>query len=386
MIDGGDGAFCFYDENEPQIYITSVYYNSYTAWVNGNETSYFGDGGTFICPADYDSEDNILYANGVTFTGGNANKINRNKGIPYNITEQMVYMGTNSSVPFSHVKYTEQMVYMGTNSSVPFSHVKYSDYSPSGTSTLFLGTQAGKLYKVENAESSPQTVEITDSNFPTASISCIAIGSTEDILAVSFSNYGVSSVWFTDDGGATWTEKETNLPDMPIRWALFHPENDGQLMLATETGIWVTNMMLEDETTWYPANEGMANVRVDMLKLRKSDNTVLAATHGRGLYTATYELDMFYVGEDEFAAETDEFHIYPNPANSIVNLNLNLEHQQEILIRIDDLSGKHIWANTTLGQKGIFEQSLDIGFLNPGIYLLTINYNQKTKTQKLIIN
>ena len=157
-------------------------------------------------------------------------------------------------------------------------------------------------------------------------------------------------------------------------------------MLATETGIWVTNMMLEDETTWYPANEGMANVRVDMLKLRKSDNTVLAATHGRGLYTATYELDMFYVGEDEFAAETDEFHIYPNPANSIVNLNLNLEHQQEIMISINDLSGKHIWANTTLGQKGIFEQSLDIGFLNPGIYLLTINYNHKTKTQKLIIN
>ena len=87
----------FYDENEPEIYITSVYYNDYTAWVNGNQVNYFGGGGTFICPADYNSRDNILFANGVSFNGGNANRINRNTGIPYNITEQMVHVGTNST-------------------------------------------------------------------------------------------------------------------------------------------------------------------------------------------------------------------------------------------------------------------------------------------------
>ncbi len=366
MIDVGDGAYCFYDENEPQVYITSYYWNMYTFWVNGSQVdAAYSNNGTFICPADYDSEDNILFANSVSFSGNNSNRINKYVGIPYNVTEQMVHVGTSSPVPFSHVK--------------------YSDYSPIGTSTLFLGTQAGKLYKVEHAESSPQTTEITGSNFPTASISCVAVGSSEDVLAVAFSNYGVLSVWFTNDGGVSWTEKESNLPDMPIRWALFHPENDGQVMLATETGIWVTNMMLEDETIWYPANDGMANVRIDMLKLRKSDNTVLAATHGRGLYTATYELDMFYVGEEEFAVERDEFQIYPNPANSIVNLNLNLEYQQGILIRISDLSGKHIYNNTALGPKGNFKQPMNIGFLKPGIYLLTANYNHVTKTQKLIV-
>ena len=36
MIDGGDGAYCFIDENEPQYMITSVYYNAYSLWVNGN--------------------------------------------------------------------------------------------------------------------------------------------------------------------------------------------------------------------------------------------------------------------------------------------------------------------------------------------------------------
>ena len=367
MIDVGDGAYCFYDENEPLVYITSYYWNAYTFWVNGSTVDgAYSNNGTFICPADYNSRENILFANAVSFSGSNSNRIMRYKNIPYNVTEQMVHMGTNSSVPFSHVK--------------------YSDYSPTGTSTLFLGTQAGKLYKVENTESTPNATEITGSNFPTASISCVAIGSSEDVLAVTFSNYGVSSVWFTNDGGTTWTEKESNLPDMPIRWALFHPENDGQIMLATETGIWVTNMMLEDETIWYPANDGMANVRVDMLKLRKSDNTVLAATHGRGLCTATYELSIFYVGEEEYLVKGNRFLIYPNPAHNNISLSLDLDRQQEIMIAISDFSGRHIYSKTTLGQKGTFEQNIDIGFLNPGIYLLTINYNHKIKTQKLIVN
>ncbi len=56
-------------------------------------------------------------------------------------------------------------------------------------------------------------------------------------------------------------------------------------MLATETGIWVSNTLLIDTDEWVPANEGLAHVRVDMLRLRESDLTVLAATHGRGLFT-----------------------------------------------------------------------------------------------------
>jgi hypothetical protein len=366
MIDGGDGAYCFYDENEPGIYITSVYYNAYTAWVNGNEVNHFGDGGTFVCPADYNSRDNILFANGVSFTGSNANRINRNTGIPYNITEQMVHVGTNSSVPFSYVG--------------------YSEHSQVGSSTLFLGTQSGKLYKIENAQSSPQATELTGSQFPIGSISCVAVGSSEDVLLVTFSNYGVQSVWYTDDGGTNWVEKEANLPDMPVRWALFHPDNNGQVMLATETGIWVTNMMLEDEMIWYPANNGMANVRVDMLKLRKSDQTVLAATHGRGLFTATYDMDMFYVGEDELQVQEKSFKLYPNPAKNDITLAILLEESQPLSIVMMNVSGERIYENTFDAERGTLKYAIDVSFLNKGIYFVTINYNGNTKTRKLIVN
>jgi len=273
MISGGDGAFCFWDENESNIYITSYQRSRYHVWYNGNWI-YSDDErtGTFISPADYDYDNNILYSNAAESNGSTKNRLYRLSDIPSNPTREIIYIGTASNLPFSCIT--------------------YSPYSPSGTSTLFVGSESGKLYKVSNAQSdSPTAVEIGSSAFPSSYMSCVAVGESEEDLLVVFSNYGVSSVWLTKDGGETWLEKESNLPDMPIRWAVFHPENSGQALLATETGVWATKTLNAVEPEWAPATEGMANVRVDMLRLRKSDNTVLAASHGRGLFYAEYLMD-----------------------------------------------------------------------------------------------
>jgi hypothetical protein len=73
---------------------------------------------------------------------------------------------------------------------------------------------------------------------------------------------------------------------MPIRWVLFDPRNNDWALIATELGVWSTDNLNGASTDWQPTNSGFANVRVDMLQLRPSDNTLAAATHGRGLFTA----------------------------------------------------------------------------------------------------
>ena len=57
---------------------------------------------------------------------------------------------------------------------------------------------------------------------------------------MTLSNYGRVSVWETTNGGTTWTDKEGNLPDMPVRWALYNPLDRSQVFLATEVGVWST--------------------------------------------------------------------------------------------------------------------------------------------------
>jgi hypothetical protein len=274
---------------------------------------------------------------------------------------------------------------VGSDSEVPFSHIKYSPYSPEGSSTLFLGTESGKLYKITNAESTAETVEIGSPDFPTAYLSCVAVGANEDNLLVTFSNYGVSSVWLTDDGGETWREKENNLPDMPIRWALFHPDNNGQVLLATEIGVWATNTLYEDETKWAPAVDGLANVRVDMLKLRKADNTVLAATHGRGLAYAIYDVDI-YVGEKELEAGGRHLKISPNPASVKTLVSFELNQPETVSVVLTNLSGEIVFRESVFAPEGHFSKEINLQGLSRGMNLLGVQSEHKQSTTKLIID
>jgi len=361
MVMGGDGAYCFFDKNQPQYMLTSYYYNRYYVFDENNVINYISDyqSGIFINPADYDSENNALYANAVSFWQSNPNRILRVKNVTGNFTGEYVYVGT--AVP------------------TWFSNVTISPHSPSGTVTLFLGSNSGRLYKVTNAQDTPQTSEIGSEDFPLGSISSVAVGNSENTLLVTFSNYGVSSVWQTLDGGETWSEKEGNLPDMPVRWAIYHPENDGQAMLATETGIWETNQLQRPATQWYPATNGMANVRVDMLKIRETDNTVIAASHGRGLFWAQYPLDPFVDINEMVMAEKC---VFPNPASTFINVRV---HSASGQIKITDISGK-IFCNTTFNSNPVGLLKVDISGYPAGLYFIRLEEENTVYTDKFIVH
>ncbi len=362
MIDGGDGAFCFMDDDEPNTWITSIYYNRYTFWMNGEEVYYDDyDCGIFINPADYDSKMNTLYANATSFFGSQSNTLLRIDGIPSDPDPDFVSLQT------------------GTN--VYFSHVKVSPHSPEGTTNLFIGTQSGRVCKVENAEAySPRVTEITDNDFPTAYVSCIAVGETEDKLLVTFSNYGVQSVWQSIDAGESWDMIEGNLPDMPVRWAMYHPENDNQALLATEIGVWSTYDIEADDVEWTPDVMGMANVRVDMLQFRESDNTVLAATHGRGLFTSNYPVDP-YVSVPENTGSDISVEVYPNPSNGIINLKWNGSTGDHASLKIHDIAGRLVFEEIISSNS----QSIDLSGLPKGNYVLKVQVGNTEKIEKIIL-
>ena len=264
QVYGGDGAFCFIDQTTPNYQIASYVYNCYNLSTNGG-TSYFSTQlnadqttGKFINPSAYDNNLHILYS------CKDASSICRIKNI--------------TSTPSS----VQTVIISGLGNQA--SHIKVSPYTKT-SSTLFIGTDVGKLFKVTNADNTPTVTNITGSSFPTGSISCVEIGASESELLVTFFNYGITSVWYTSNGGTTWVNKEGNLPDMPVRWALFNPRNRNEVILATELGVWKTSNLGISSPTWSTSNNGLFNVRVDMLQLRSSDNTVLAATYGRGLFS-----------------------------------------------------------------------------------------------------
>lgn len=153
---------------------------------------------------------------------------------------------------------------------------------------LFAGNAVGALYKLTNlGQSTPTIVRIDNGVFGQGTVSCIDVGATDNELLVTLSNYGVQSVWYTADGGDTWTGKDqTNygLPDVPVRTALFNPQNRQQVLLGTDLGVWSTTNILASNPGWAISGSMPLN-QVNQLRYRASDGRIAAATVGRGIWT-----------------------------------------------------------------------------------------------------
>lgn len=265
-VTGGDGCFTHIDQDQPQYQWTSYVYNNYFRSTNCGQTwsssgLFFGNTGSFVNPTDYDNVSNVLYA--AVSSGNYLRWTNPQTGT----TTQNVSI---------------------TNFGSTVSHVSVSQNTPN---RVFFGLNNGRVVRVDNANTiasgSAGTWINNGFGMPSGSVSCIAIrDGNDDHLLVTYSNYGVNSVWETTNGGTSWTNLDNaSLPDIPVRWALFNPLNPSQALIATELGVWSTDLINGATTAWAPSNLGLANTRVDMLQIRQSDNLVIAATHGRGLYS-----------------------------------------------------------------------------------------------------
>jgi hypothetical protein len=262
---GGDGMFCHIDQDNPNIQITAYTNNYYFLSTDGGTTFSThvlnASTGSFINPTDYDKTAKKLYA-------GNT------AGTYLRWEDPSTGDNTSSAVTVS--------AFSGAN-------ITHVSVSPLTANRVYFGLDNGSVVRVDNANTGTSNTGVVIKT-GLGSVSCVAVDPTnENHIIVTYSNYGVTHVYETINGtqaSPSWANVQNNLPDMPVRWALFDPRSSSAVLLATELGVWSTDNLNGASTDWQPTNTGLANVRVDMLKYRSSDRTIAAATHGRGLFTA----------------------------------------------------------------------------------------------------
>lgn len=259
-VTGGDGAFCHIDQDQPQFQFTQYVFNDYFRSADGGNswTNITASGGQFINPTDYDDVNNRMYC-----------ARNNNEYLRWDDPQTGATFTTVAAAGFG-------------------GQVSAVKVSPNTSNRVFFGITNGDVFRVDNANTGAPTItNISTASLPTAYLTCVEVETGNDNhIILTYSNYGVNSVWETTNGGTVWTSVEGNLPDMPVRWALFNPGNSDQVVLATELGVWSTDNLNAGATVWGSSNTGLANVRVDMLQLRTSDNFMIAATHGRGMFSS----------------------------------------------------------------------------------------------------
>lgn len=372
---GGDGAYCFIDQTNVDatdgLYqILSVTGNNYIlhdfSADSGNGEFFISllntGGGSFINAADYDDENNILYS----YEG--------NSGSTTTITKVVLAAdGADQGTQAGGTTATRDDIVISEFGST-VTHIRVSPYNAANRN-VFFGTINSEVARM----SPDKTITIITPPTLVGSVSCIEVGASDDELLVTASNYGVTSVFYTNDGGTTWSEKEGDLPDMPVRWALFNPLNRSEVLLATEVGVWQTTDISVSSPSWTKANTGMGNVRVDMLQYRALDNTIAAATHGRGLFTST---DLVLDVEDNLIVKASKLKIFPTVSNGNITIasRINVENAK---LTAFDVNGRQVYSKAMSLVNGR-EEAVNLP-LKSGIYILSITGDGYKSSHKIII-
>ena len=283
-VSGGDGAATMFSQNvNNKYYITNYVYNRAVEAVNLNGSSARSfrinsestTNGDFITVQDLDSNRGVVYSN---YRSGNN----------YRIAAFYGWDDFNDSDQNSNA---DRIILTGPLDG-NVSAIKVSPYT-TNSSTIFVGTETGSVFKIENADtfdanenSTAVWSNITGSEF-LGSVSDVELGKDESHIFVTFHNYGIENIFFSTNGGSTWAKKEGNLPDIPVRSILQNPLSENEVIIGTELGVWYTKDFEINNPTWTRANAGLSDVRITDLDMR-DDYKVFAATYGLGIYSGIF--------------------------------------------------------------------------------------------------
>ncbi len=275
---------------------------------------------------------------------------------------------------------------------------------------VYYGTDNTRVYRVDNANTgTPTPVDITSTTvnnlFPTSTnpyyyayVSNIAVDPTDgNKLMVIFSNYNVSSIYYSSDGGTTWSKQGGNLESVgnvlapSIRWASILPVADGKVYLVgTSIGLFATDSLAGNATTWVQLGTNtIGNAVCDMIETRVSDGLVVVATHTNGIYSTTISsIHDLPLSANEIAGYNNEFQLtaYPNPMIETTTIDFNLSKKSKVNLTILDDCGRLV---ETLIDEQLQQGKHSVVFnrknLKSGIYYYSLIADDRRKTNKMVL-
>jgi hypothetical protein len=274
---GGDGGFCASDPLDPNYFYGEYVYLMIHRSKNGGLTSSYiysgitdaGNGSTanFIAPFILDPN------NPTTMLAGGVN-LWRSTNV-------------NASLPtWAPIKPS-----IGSN-------ISAIAIASGNSAIIWVGHNDGSVYRTVNGTVSNPTWIRVDTNtpyLPDRYVHRMTIDSQNpEKVYVTFGGFSVDNVYRTTNNGANWVDLtgfgSTGLPDVHVRSLVIHPGDSNKLFVGTEIGIFSS---IDGGANWAIPQDGPANVSVD--ELFWMSQTLVAATHGRGIYLIDLSRTYVYI-------------------------------------------------------------------------------------------
>jgi hypothetical protein len=277
------------------------------------------------------------------------------------------------------------------------SEISFLALSKAPANRLYYGTNLGKVYRLDNANAgNPVPTEITGDNFPVnAFVACIDVDpDNADRMMVTFSNYGVQSLFHSSDGGSTWVAVGGNLEEFPdgtgngpsIRCTkkLMH-QGKKIIFAGTSCGLFSTRELNGDSTIWVKEGaSSIGNVIIDDIDARQTDGFIAIGTHGNGVYSAYFN-PAAGIGKSKGIPSLQVSNVFPNPVKDEARVEVVAEKTTRIHVSLYTLAGKMIkqYPDETI-YPGKQHLSVQMGDLPAGVYSLVTECGKEIIVRKIV--
>lgn len=266
------------------------------------------------------------------------------------------------------------------------------------SNVVYYGTTDGVVKRVDNANTpTPTVTTITPPglNGGTSTggfVRGLAIDPTNsNNVLLAFGNYNFLNLWYTTDGGATWTDVEGNLagPSGPsVRWAtIFYVDGAQQVFIGTSIGLLSTATLNGSSTVWtQEAPAEIGNILIAMMDYREDDRTLAVGTHARGVFSTQFDSP---VGVGEPREVPGEFMLaqnYPNPFNPSTHFDFTIADFGLVTLTVHDMLGREVATLVNEEkQPGTYTVNWNAKGLASGMYLYNLQAGDFVATKKLLL-
>jgi len=192
------------------------------------------------------------------------------------------------------------------------------------------------------------------------------------VSVAGFSNG--NKVFMSTNGGQTWQNISYNLPNLPVN-AVKNIPGTNHIMVGTDVGVYV---LLSGSTQWLSQSTGLPNVIVSDIEFNQTLNKIYISTFGRGIWFT--DLGTFVSLVENKTTLTD-FVLFPSLNNGTFTLSLSTSTIQfPKTLEIIDIHGRIVHSEPLKSAKQKITASL-----SPGVYYARVSDEKSLGVKKFIV-
>ncbi len=200
---------------------------------------------------------------------------------------------------------------------------------------------------------------------------------------VVYSGFGTGHIFKSTNAGGAWTDLSVGLPDLPFHAIEILPATPETLFVGCDLGVFAS---IDGGASWYAFNMGLPEgVMVFDLRYSVFDNSLIAFTHGNGIYKVSLADINTEVATNSFIKDFTQ-KIISNPVHNQLSLLINAGINGNAHVLIFDINGKLLKEENTkplaIGKNTI---DIDVKNLSTGTYFVKTEFGKNTAAAKFMV-